>query len=179
MKRLQDYVTTLPERDTIRFLAPSQDGKPNVFHRVFDLVLQSLVPDEAWAARLWLLATSQKFDILSPNFAIVRGLVDDLQTVPVVATHDQYMQLIQAIFAEPSVDDAAIQEQASLALRVVDTMYERGEKTLTNDVIIAIIESLVRSGAEGKRQNGFLGHLSSSWPKRTYLALRKPPPPTS
>ena len=156
MKRIKEHVLALPRTDAIQLLTPSSDGKPNAFHRVFDLVLQNLPAEEVWSARLWLLASSQSLGIEVPDPTQIKRLVRDLQTIPVVADPAQYSMLIKSIFAVPAVEDAAAREQATLALQVVDTMYERGKRVITNSVIVDVIEAVVRSGARSNEAERLL-----------------------
>jgi hypothetical protein len=76
--------------------------------------------------------------------------------------HDntQYVELLEAIYTRPSTLKGDIgQEQSELAMKVLDTMHERGMDVLSNKVIVSMLDALVRSGAQGPEVDRVKGHL--------------------
>jgi hypothetical protein len=152
LEQMDAYLTSLPSSSVVQALRRgelSESGKASAFLRLFDRALMNLPVSERWGPRLRLQLTARKLGMAEWGLGDVAELVDELQVHGISSGRDQYADLIQAIFAHPAKDDAGLQEQSKLAMKVIDTMYERGQEVLSNDTVTAAIESLVRSGARG------------------------------
>lgn len=153
LERMKTYLDSLPTASVVQALRRgelSEGGKPSAFLRLFDLALVNLPPAQTWSQRLWLHATARRLGLMEYDLEQLTGLVEEMRVSGIDATRDQYADLIQAIFAQPGQGDGAVREHAKLAMQVIDTMYERGHDVVSHDIIVATIESLVRSGARGE-----------------------------
>jgi hypothetical protein len=150
--QMKTYLNSLPTSSVVQALRRgelSEGGKPSAFLRLFDLAMLNLPPARAWSQRVWLHATARRLGLMEYDLKQVTSLIEEMRVSGIEATPDQCADLIQAIFAQPGQGDAAVREQANLAMRVIDTMYERGHDVLSHDVIVATLDSLIRSGARG------------------------------
>lgn len=85
-----------------------------------------------------------------------------MQLSGIDATREQYLTLISAVFAIPDVVERSVMAKSRLAMRVTETMSERGQEVLAQDVVVAMIDSLIRSGTRGPQAKELQARLESS-----------------
>lgn len=111
---------------------------------------------------MWLHVTARTIGHPDYNLTELDELIDEMQLPRIDATREQYLNLISAIFAIPEAVEHLVTAKSRLAMRVIETMSERGEGVLMQDVIVAMIDSLIRSdsrGPQAKELQGRLEHL--------------------
>lgn len=156
LEQMKSYIGDQPTSSVVQALRRgelSEGGKPSAFLRLFDIALANLSPAQTWSQRLWLHTTARNLGLMEYDLKQLADLVEEMRVSGINATQDQCADIIRAIFAQPGQGDGAVREQARLAMQVIDTMHERGLNVLSHDVIVATIDSLVRSGSGGDEAN--------------------------
>ncbi|KAG7137865.1 ATPase synthesis protein 25 like [Verticillium longisporum] len=77
--------------------------------------------------------------------------IDDIREGGAPVTAENGLKLLGSIFRSVPVDEDISVEQATLALSLLETMTGRGLPILNHDVLVTMIESIVKSGAQGDR----------------------------
>ncbi|KAM0325841.1 hypothetical protein ACHAQA_007143 [Verticillium albo-atrum] len=77
--------------------------------------------------------------------------ISDIREGGVPVTADDGLKLLGSIFRSVPADEDISVEQAALAVSLLETMFGRGLPILNHDVLVTMIESIVKSGAQGER----------------------------
>lgn len=81
------------------------------------------------------------------RFARVSKIVDDIRLSGLDASDEDFSILLRAIFQIPCATDDQAHRHAELATAVVQTMHERGRLSLDTELLVAVIESILRSNS--------------------------------
>jgi hypothetical protein len=164
LEQLRVYLGSLSRQEVVSELSPGPDGKPSRFRQLHGLVVDNLQASQSWPQKLWLELEQRSAGQIGQEMSGVRRLIDELQTEGVRPTREQYLDLIRAIFVQPGKDDVAVREQSLLAMHVIDSMFEQGEKVLDHDVFVTVMATLLKSNAIGDAASRLLTmfeHLSA------------------
>ncbi|KAL2132651.1 hypothetical protein VTI74DRAFT_3556 [Chaetomium olivicolor] len=145
LNQLKGHFKDLPDAEADTALAKVQDIQPSVFLRLFERTLENLPPTQAWEHRMWLWNTARSRDLPGYDLSVAKEWLREIQFSGVNLTRGICLDLIQSIYAIPATNDAAVRDQSALAMQIIDTMYTRGQKVLDHDVIVTVIEALVRN----------------------------------
>ena len=143
--QLRNYLKSLPEEEVDLVLARGQGMERSAFLRLFDRAVENLPPVQAWEHRLWLWTTGRSRDLPGYDVDVAKGWLREIQLSGGILTRETCLYLIRAVFAVPATSDAAVRDQSAVAMEIIDTMFARGQKVLDHDVIVTVIESLVRN----------------------------------
>ncbi|OTA63662.1 hypothetical protein K449DRAFT_381393 [Hypoxylon sp. EC38] len=128
--------------------------------RLSKLACQNLPPHQTWDFRLAVQYKACEIGTIShiEAFHDVRQLVDEMILYGIEATRDQYLQLLTCIY---NADVPTFREQTDLALRLLNTVQQRGQPVLANDIIVTIIEAATRRASRQDRRTylGLIGRL--------------------
>ncbi|KAK3400354.1 hypothetical protein B0T20DRAFT_408461 [Sordaria brevicollis] len=148
LSQMQDYLYSLPKEHALSAVSLCEDGSPSTFMRLFNRVIEGLPSAQTWEARLWLEKAARALQ--HPDHDLTR-LGDLVQEMKLSGASDlgreKFVDLLRMIFARPETTDAGVRQQASLSMDVIDMLFSRGEKVIEYDVVVAVIESLLRTGA--------------------------------
>ncbi|KAI2779126.1 hypothetical protein F4815DRAFT_204916 [Daldinia loculata] len=127
-------------------ISTSDEGRSfsKSFLRLSQLACQGLHPSETWGFRL---AVHTKACELGMNNTTglpndVWQLVEQMCLHGILFTRQQCLQLLTCIY---SSDIGGLDEQTTLALRLLKTVQQRGQPVLASDIIVTIIEAAARS----------------------------------
>ncbi|OTA96123.1 hypothetical protein M434DRAFT_9206 [Hypoxylon sp. CO27-5] len=128
--------------------------------RLSKFACQNLPPHQTWDFRLAVQYKACEIGTIShiETFHDVQQLVDEMILYGIEATRDQYLQLLTCIY---NADVPTFREQTDLALRLLNTVQQRGQPVLANDIIVTIIEAATqRAGRQDRRTYlGLIGRL--------------------
>ncbi|ROV99431.1 hypothetical protein VMCG_06418 [Cytospora schulzeri] len=150
LEQLQAQFAGLPHGDAIEALEYSETGRHPPFIKAWNKQIQYLTADNSWRFRLWLCVAGRKIGVRRFDLAHLRGLVREMELLGIICHRAHYMEMLQAVYLEPSGSEIPLKEQTDLALEILGTMYERGESIITADVIVSLTESLVRTESQGE-----------------------------
>jgi ribosomal silencing factor RsfS len=172
LQKLQEFAPRLgPNSKDVsntasQFQHEEQASKVSTFVRLYNIALQNLDPWAKTNYQRWLVAMGRKYGWPDFDLQTLGDLVEQMRLQPYynhdAYPHDntQYVELLEAIYTRPSTLKGDIgQEQSELAMKVLDTMHERGMDVLSNKVIVSMLNALVRSGARGPEVDRIKGHL--------------------
>lgn len=111
------------------------------------LAVEALPSTQSWRHRLSLHVAGQRLGARGYTLSGLRDLVKEMQLSGIQATRQQYVTVLQAIYYNPN-GGAQLKEQSELALSFLETLYARGEAVIAHDVIVGVLEALIRSGAK-------------------------------
>ncbi|KAK2067044.1 hypothetical protein P8C59_000813 [Phyllachora maydis] len=115
-------------------------------------IVRRLPPREALYEQLWMKATmgNRGLGHIGYDLAGLCELVQAMQDEAVALSRAEYTGLLQAIFAQSGTEDGdLVRHQAAAAMRVIDTMSERGLEVLDHDVMVAVMTGLLQGGLVG------------------------------
>jgi ribosomal silencing factor RsfS len=172
LQKLQEFAPRLGPNsdDAVNTASRFQDvderaSMTSSFVRLYNIAVQNLDPWAKADYQRWLVARGRKYGWLDFDLQMVADVVQQMRLQPDnhdTAMHDytQYVGLLEAIYARPSIVEGDIgREQSELAMKVLDTMHERDMDVLSNEVIVGLLDALVRSGARGPEADRIKGHL--------------------
>lgn len=145
---LEPYLSGLPREQAVQeleALRTTENHSISDFMSSWRLAVEALPSVESWHHRLSLHVFAQRLGARGFTFPVLFDLVKEMQLSGIQATREQYITTLQAIYYNPS-GDAALEEQSKLALRLLGTLYARGEAVIAHDVIVGMLEALIRSG---------------------------------
>ncbi|KAH7031156.1 uncharacterized protein B0I36DRAFT_323302 [Microdochium trichocladiopsis] len=118
---------------------PGDNAGETDFTRLYDGTTAELSPAQSWACRLTFHA---KCVDINPNLAahkaISQKLLQEMQLHGISATREQYLELLGAI-CRARYSDAA-PSRTDLALSLLQTMHQRGQEVLANDVVVSMLD---------------------------------------
>ncbi|KAI1174645.1 hypothetical protein F4777DRAFT_589108 [Nemania sp. FL0916] len=123
--------------------------EPTPFMQLMTLAMETLSPPRTWEYRLAIQhkASSSGVPAALETLDNVRSLVQELRVYGIQATRRQYLQLLSCIFYVKWQQHADV---ANLAMDVINTMDQRQEDVMDNELIVAIIEGASRHEASGR-----------------------------
>ncbi|AEO66529.1 7a2c27fe-6df6-40fd-b289-c5cb6694908d [Thermothielavioides terrestris] len=145
LSQLKDYWSSLSEEQANTALARIEGIQPSGFLRLYERALENLPPLVAFEHRLWLWDIARARDLPGYDVGVAMEWLRQIQFSGDVLTRTTCLRLIQSVFGVPARTDAAVRDQAALAMQIIDTMFIRGEKVLDHDVLVTVIEALVRN----------------------------------
>lgn len=151
LDQLEADLKRLPRSEMVAALAPADPQiaeKRSEFMRQWQSIIGQLPSAESWGLRVWLHRLGASLAHPAYDIGQLTQLVTEMQLSAIDATREQYLQLLESCYLTPAAEEQSNMEsqRSSLALKLMETMYERGEPVLANDVLVTLIESLVRSG---------------------------------
>lgn len=149
---LQQKFAKLPRTQALSALEAGADGSTQWFITQWNLITRLLPSEQTWEYRMWLVARARKLGSRRFTFNDLKKLHEELELHGITCSRRNYLEMLQAIYIEPTESDVSLDEQSKFALRVLHTMIERGEAILDADVIIPLIESLARTSNQGANQ---------------------------
>lgn len=150
--QLQETFASLSFADATEALEHAPDGSPSEFVRAWDDATKFLPPEQSWVFRMWLVARGRKMGSRRFTCQHLSDLHDELVLNGIVCRREDYLEMLQAVYLVPDDGEATVTVQSKLALRILQTMLERGETILHADVIVPLIESLARASEQGDEQ---------------------------
>ncbi len=148
LEQLKGYLESVPKTEVVKHLVVSKQGQQSSFLRLVDIATENLPSNLACHFQLWLQTTGRRAGIRAFDLAKLRDALREVQVHASDLTREEHLSIISAVFAIPGEDDAAVREQSSLAMEIVDSLFTRGEKVLEPDVIGTALSALVISGSE-------------------------------
>ncbi len=146
LERLREHIAGVSKHRASEVL---RRDRSSPFLSLCSLSMRSLPPSTTWELRAWLYAKALSVGSEGYSLAGLGDLIAEMKLSGITASRELFMLLLRAIFCSMAADGAAVQEHAKLSLEVFDTMYERGEPTLTADTIVTVITAIAESGARG------------------------------
>ncbi|KAI0117788.1 hypothetical protein GGR51DRAFT_268043 [Nemania sp. FL0031] len=118
------------------------------FVELMQLAMETLPIAQTWKYRL---AVHYKASVIglphiSQSMDDVRLLVEELRVYGIQATRDQYLQLL---FCLSCIKPQRSEAHHFLTLDVINTMQQRNESILTNDLIVTIMEGISNRPSKG------------------------------
>ncbi|KAJ1333452.1 peroxin-12 [Microdochium nivale] len=125
---------------------PAYAAQETPFTELFDATVDRLSSAQTWACRLTFHAKCVETNPHdSAHASVSQTLLQDMQLHGIVATREQYMELLGAIWKaqQPDIRETEMYQPArtDLALSLLNTMQQRGHSVLANDVIVSLLES--------------------------------------
>lgn len=157
--QLQVDFASLSFADAIEALEDSPDGSTSKFLKTWNDAIELLPPEQSWVFRTWLVARGRKMGSRRFTLKHLSHLHEELVLNGIMCRREDYLEMLQAIYLEPEDTDVLVELQSKLALRILQTMLERGEAILQTDVIVPLIESLARADHQGDEQHEIQGVL--------------------
>lgn len=149
LEKLQAQFASFSQEGALEALETSDTGGHSAFIEAWNQAIRYLPPDQSWRFRLWLCVAGRKLGVKPFSLAHLRHLVGEMELLGVICHRNHYLELLQAVYLEPSDSEVSLGEQSDLALKILSAMYERGQPILTTEVIVSLIESLARSQSQG------------------------------
>lgn len=145
--QMQDYLYSLPKDQALSAVSLCEDGSPSTFMRLFNRAIENLPSAQAWEARLWLEKAARALQHPDHGLARLGDLIQEMKLSGAAdLSREKFVDFLRMIFAIPETTDAGVRQQASLSMDVIDMLFSRGEKVIEFDVVVAVIESLLRTG---------------------------------
>ena len=154
LEQLQAQFAGFSHGGALEALEYSDTGRHSAFLRAWNKAIQFLPPDQSWQFRLWLCVTGRKIGVRRFDLAHLRNLVREMELLAIICHRAHYFEMLQVVYLAPADSEASLTEQSNLALEILNVMYERGELIITTEVIVVLIESLARTGAQSKEAAG-------------------------
>ncbi|OAA66550.1 hypothetical protein SPI_01126 [Niveomyces insectorum RCEF 264] len=158
LTQLTRYLDSLPRPAALEALGSvggsgdaSAPTTPGQLTRVARYCMRDPPAVDTWAFRSWVHATALRLGHPAYTLAGLGELIREMQAGGLDVPREHFVRLLSGIFAVPrdglTVESVAAlqQEQSDLALRLLDTLYERGQAIIANDILVAVIASLARS----------------------------------
>ncbi|KAI0868918.1 hypothetical protein GGS24DRAFT_480571 [Hypoxylon argillaceum] len=129
-------------------LGESNNGSQQTpFTELMQLAMDTLPPSRTWEYRL---AVQYKASVSGLPKAVrsldnVRLLTEELQIYGIKATRNQYLQLLSCVLQVKEQHPAV----TNLALDIINTMQQRNESIMANDLIVTIIEGASKGSGGG------------------------------
>ncbi|KAI2637111.1 hypothetical protein GGS26DRAFT_471212 [Hypomontagnella submonticulosa] len=146
LKMLQVYLDKLPSDSVQQVLGISHQGVQVMtpFLRLFRMACRALPPHQTWEFRLDFHARACELNKKGTIMTVddVQQLVDEMCLHGIEATRQQLLRLLNCIYGSKS---GGLAEQAKLSLQILQTMEQRGQMILANDIIVTIIGAAARS----------------------------------
>ncbi|KAI5917224.1 hypothetical protein F4810DRAFT_65282 [Camillea tinctor] len=136
-------------------------GIPNIglgttpFLRILALATKNLPPHQTWEFRLFIrkkaqeLLNSTLIEPPSPSRPFLKVpavpldnidlLVKEMRLYGIQPTREQYLQLLSCIYSSGGTD---LGERSKLAIELLETMYQRNQAIIANDIIVTLIEAI-------------------------------------
>ncbi|TPX14085.1 uncharacterized protein E0L32_000479 [Thyridium curvatum] len=140
LENAKAYLASLPPAAAVENLQPTPESS---FLKICRLAMSNIPAADTWSFRAWLHSTARILGRPEFTFAGLKQLIAEMQSSGVAVTREQYLQLLRAIYSPEVDNELHVQERSALALEVLNTMFERGEPLIANDVIVSMVESLV------------------------------------
>lgn len=153
LERLQAEFASFDYQDAVNALEHSNTGQSSAYLSAWNQAIQRLRPEHSWQFRLWLCVAGRQLGVGRFDLTHLRELVNEMELLGIICHRGHYIEMLQIVYLEPAGSTVSLSDQSKLALEVLNVMYERGEPTMTTDVIVSLIESLARSEAQGKQSN--------------------------
>lgn len=150
--QLQTAFAGLAFTDAIDELEDSADGSPSEFLRTWNNAIKILPLEQSWKFRMWLVAHGRKLGARRFTLSHLKELHEELELNGILCSREDYLGMLQAVYLEPEESKVSLDKQSQVALRILHTMFERGETILQNDVIVPLVESLCRAHQQGDKQ---------------------------
>ncbi|ROW13152.1 hypothetical protein VPNG_04899 [Cytospora leucostoma] len=150
LEQLQIHFADLSHGGALEALEYSDTGRHPAFIRAWNKAMQYLPPDHSWRFRLWLCAAGMRTGVQRFDLAHLRDLVREMELLGIICDRGNYLDMLRAVYLSPKGSEITLEEQSELALQILNVMYERGESIITTEVIVSLIESLVRSQSHEK-----------------------------
>ncbi|KAI1492351.1 hypothetical protein F5X96DRAFT_627196 [Biscogniauxia mediterranea] len=145
LEYLRTHVDQLTPIEAQEILGKSSIGRPlTPFLHVLKLAMRNLPPHQTWEYRLSIRNRAQELYYDSPLESLddIGLLIKEMRLYGIQATREQYLQLISCIYSPGGVD---MSERSKLAIELLETMYQRGQAIMANDIIVTIIEAMANS----------------------------------
>ncbi|KAI1113438.1 hypothetical protein F5Y14DRAFT_417728 [Nemania sp. NC0429] len=136
----------------------NDDIQRTPFIELMELAMETLPPTRTWEYRLAVQykASTSRLVRAVQSLDSVRLLVEELRIYGIRATRDQYLQLLSCIFYAKEREQIAT---LNLALDVINTIQQRGESIMANDLIIALIEGAGKGNDRGRWSTSLMERL--------------------
>ncbi|KAI1503885.1 hypothetical protein F5X99DRAFT_79185 [Biscogniauxia marginata] len=117
---------------------------PTPFLRLLELATRSLPPHRTWEYRLSIQTRARELGHGGPIESLedIRLLIKEMRIYGIQATREQYLQLLSCIYSPSSIH---LRERSKLAVELLETMHQRGQSIIANDIIVTIIEAMARA----------------------------------
>ncbi|KAI0387873.1 hypothetical protein F5Y04DRAFT_13518 [Hypomontagnella monticulosa] len=152
LRVLQTYLDTLPPdaaRQALGLLHEREAQVMTPFLRLFKHTCRALPPHQTWEFRLDFYARVCELDREGSIKMVsdVRQLVDEMCLHGLEVTRQQVLRLLDCVFSSKI---GKLATQVKLALQILQTIEQRGQVVLANDIIVTIIEAAARSPERDK-----------------------------
>ncbi|KAI0022648.1 hypothetical protein F4780DRAFT_159996 [Xylariomycetidae sp. FL0641] len=142
---LRRHIDDLPPSNTLQTLGQTSTGQElTPFLRLFHLTAKGLAPQHTWGDRLAVQTKAREvghLGALQTSYDDIRLLLEEMRIDGLHATREQYLQLLFGIYSGSS---AGLAERSRLASKLLETMQQRGQSIIDNDVIVTIIDAVSR-----------------------------------
>lgn len=144
LTQLRSYLKRLSKDEVDAILVKHPKVAPSPFLQLYDRAMENLAPVLAWEHRMWLWNTARSRDLPGYDLGVAKNWLREILLSSPVMTRGIALHLIQSVFAVPASTDVVARDQAALVMEVIDSMFARGQKVLDHDVLVTVIEALVR-----------------------------------
>lgn len=151
LEQMQAQFASFSYEDALEALGDSSTGQPSAYISSWNQAIRRLRPEHSWQFRLWLCVAGRQLGVRRFDLAHLQVLVHEMELLGIICHRGHYIEMLQAVYLEPTDSTIPLSEQSELALEVLNVMYERGEPILTTDVIVSLLESLARTESQGEQ----------------------------
>ncbi|EFX05498.1 hypothetical protein CMQ_3567 [Grosmannia clavigera kw1407] len=153
LHELAQHLQRLPRAEVAEMLGlQSGAGLPTQFARTATFCMRGMTAAETWPFRSAVHATALRAGHADYSLDGLAALVDEMQRSGVALPREQALHLVRAVLSVwrgSSVKGEAettARQQTDVVMAVVDTLHERGEAVLANDVLVTAIGALTEGG---------------------------------
>lgn len=152
LERLQAEFASLSFADASEVLVSlAEHDSASKFALRWRNAMRSLPPEQSWRFRLWVCIAGRNRNPGLPGFNLseLRKLVQEMELIGIICQRGQFLELLRSVFLQSANEDEPMDELSALGTEILKIMFERGEPIVTTDVVVSLIESVVRAERQG------------------------------